>query len=143
MSTGVEERSESAWGLLRPGSGVQALGVAVMLAMAVHAAGAVLFLASWLRQPQSPLWLVMGLLSFAAALGLWRMLAWARLVTVLMLWLGAAIAGLALIRMFVSAPALATVPATPLVAGVAAITAAVWVIHLLGKHKTHFHDRLL
>ncbi|NIR29433.1 MAG: hypothetical protein GWN84_09015 [Gammaproteobacteria bacterium] len=143
LSTEIDGRRDSAWRLVMPGSRCRALGFAVMLATALHTVGAVLFFASWVRHPQSALWLAIGMLSFAAALGLWRMLAWARLVTVFALWLGAAVAGLTLINAFMGAPDLAALPRGPVAAGAGAIAAAGWVIHLLGKHRARFHDRLI
>lgn len=140
MST--EGRSDSAWGLVL-GSRSRALGIAVTLATAGHAVAAVVFFATWVRHPHSVLWLAMGILSFAAALGLWRLLAWARLVTVLMLWLGAAVAGLSLINAFVRAPDPAVLAPAAAFARAAVIAAAMWMSHLLRKHRARFHDRLI
>lgn len=139
----MDPRSDpgSARALLLARSPSRALGLAVLLSVGLYAAGAVLCFAGWVRHPGGMLWLAGGLLLFAAALGLWRMLAWARLLTVLALW--SVMALTAVVLLTGGAARFGSPPPALVAAGLGLIGVAAWAVRVLGRHKGRFCQRLL
>jgi len=114
------------------------LGAAVAAAVAAHSTGAAVCIAVWARDPGALGALVLGLGFFLTALALWRMLAWARRVSILAL--GLALAGLCWGQLLPAV--LGTGPAPPpgtwLATGVGA-----WTLWMMVHHRASFHGGII
>jgi hypothetical protein len=115
----------------------------VAFAVVLHAIGAILSLTLWYRAPGSVAMLALGLGFFFTALGLWRMLAWARLLTVLALWLAIGAIGLGLLQAGLRSLDGAAFPVGLATGRMIFGGCALWTLRLLGKGRHLFHQRLI